>query len=61
MDCMYVVYALDDGFLNPFVHLIFILIEPIIAKDVLCLTKAECHPKMRQDIAAVNKEPVGTT
>ncbi len=33
-DCMHVRYALDDGFLNPFVHLVFILIEPITAKDV---------------------------
>src|SRR5436853_5823177 len=34
LDFMHVRYALDDGFLNPFVHLIFILIEPITAKDV---------------------------
>src|SRR6266446_1527464 len=34
LDCMHVRYALDDGFLNPFVHLVFILIEPITAKDV---------------------------
>src|SRR5260370_17454741 len=34
LDFMHVRYALDDGFLNPFVHLVFILIEPITAKDV---------------------------
>src|SRR5437868_9286955 len=34
LDFMHVRYAFDDGFLNPFVHLVFILIEPITAKDV---------------------------
>src|SRR6266581_7705260 len=34
LDFMHVRYALDYGFLNPFVHLVFILIEPITAKDV---------------------------
>src|SRR6266566_6587083 len=34
LDFMHIRYALDDGFLNPFVHLVFILIEPITAKDV---------------------------
>src|SRR5258706_12496226 len=33
-DCMHVRDALGDGFPNPFVHLVFILIEPITAKDV---------------------------
>ncbi len=31
---MYVSHALGNGFPDPFVHLIFILIEPITAKDV---------------------------
>src|SRR5260221_6396433 len=34
LDFMHVRCALDYGFLNPFVHLVFILIEPITAKDV---------------------------
>ena len=34
MDFMHVRHALDYGFLNPFLHLVFILIEPITAKDV---------------------------
>ena len=34
LDFMHIRYALDDGLLNPFVHLVFILIEPITAKDV---------------------------
>ena len=34
LDFMYVRHALDDGFLNPFVHLVFILIEPVTTKDV---------------------------
>src|SRR5258708_23227926 len=33
LDFMYVCDAFDDGFLNPFVHLVFILIEAITAKD----------------------------
>jgi hypothetical protein len=34
LDFMHVRYALNDGFLNPFIHLVCILIEPITAKDV---------------------------
>src|SRR5260370_32523223 len=34
LDFMHVCHALDDGFVNPFVHLVFILIEPVTAKDV---------------------------
>ena len=34
LDFMHVRYALDDGFMNPFVHLVFILIEPVTTKDV---------------------------
>ena len=34
LDFMHVRHALDDGLLNPFVHLVLILIEPITAKDV---------------------------
>jgi hypothetical protein len=34
LDFMHVRYALDDGLLNPSVHLVFILIEPVTAKDV---------------------------
>jgi hypothetical protein len=36
---MHVRDALDDGLLNPFVHLVFILIEPIAAKDVATIKK----------------------
>src|SRR5579859_6171471 len=31
---MHIGYAFDYGFLNPFVHLILVLIEPITAKDI---------------------------
>src|SRR5581483_8474344 len=34
VDFMHVGYAPGDGFLNPFVHLVFILIKPVTAKDV---------------------------
>ncbi len=34
VDFMHVGYAPGDGFLNPFVHLVFILVEPVTAKDV---------------------------
>ena len=34
VDFMHVCYTLVDGFLDPFVHLIFILVEPVTAKDV---------------------------
>src|SRR5260370_3799403 len=34
LDFMHICHALDDGFLNPFVHLVFILIESVTAKDV---------------------------
>ncbi len=34
LNLMYICYALDNGFLNPLIHLIFILIEPITAKDI---------------------------
>jgi hypothetical protein len=43
LDFMHVRYALEDGFLNPFVHLIFILIEPITAKDVAVSKRWGCH------------------
>src|SRR5260370_37540688 len=42
LDCMHVRYALDDGLLNPFVHLVFILIEPITAKDVATSKRCWC-------------------
>ena len=35
LDFVYVSHALNDGFPNPFVHLVFILIEPVTAKDVV--------------------------
>src|SRR5437763_12588598 len=37
LDFMYVRHALDDSFLNPFVHLVFILREPITAGFLLWL------------------------
>src|SRR2546423_10534384 len=43
LDFMHVRYALDDGFLNPFIHLIFILIEPITAKDVATSKRWWCR------------------
>src|SRR6266568_3479981 len=43
LDFMHVRYALDYGFLNPFVHLIFILIEPITAKDVAMSKRWWCR------------------
>src|SRR5690242_6750826 len=43
LDFMHVRYALDDGFLNPFVHLIFILIELITAKDVATSKRWWCR------------------
>jgi len=43
LDFMYVRYTLDDGFLNPFVHLVFILIEPITAKDVATSKRWRCR------------------
>src|SRR5437773_10954196 len=43
LDFMHVRYALDDGFLNPFVHLVFILIEPITAKNVATSKRWWCR------------------
>src|SRR5437588_12767373 len=43
LDFMHVRYALDDDFLNPFVHLVFILIEPITAKDVATSKRWWCR------------------
>src|SRR6266571_7471085 len=40
---MHVGYALGDGFLNPFVHFIFILIEPVTAKDVAARKRWWCN------------------
>ena len=34
VDFMHVCHTLDDSFVNPFVHLVFILIEPVTTKDV---------------------------
>jgi hypothetical protein len=34
LDFMHICHALDNGFLNPFVHLVFILIESVTAKDI---------------------------
>src|SRR6266852_4581492 len=42
LDFMYVRHALGDGFLNPFVHFIFILIEPVTAKDVAARKRWRC-------------------
>src|SRR2546422_8543083 len=50
LDCMYVRYALDDGLLNPFVHLVFILIEPITTKDVATSKRWWCRsPRVFSD------------
>ena len=50
LDFMHVRYALDDGFLNPFVHLVFILIEPITAKDVATSKRWWCRsPRVFSD------------
>src|SRR5436309_102786 len=43
LDFMHVRDALDDGLLNPFVHLILILIEPITAKDVATSKRWRCR------------------
>src|SRR5258706_9696794 len=42
LDFMHICHALDDGFLNPFVHLIFILIEPVTAKNVAASKRWWC-------------------
>src|SRR5439155_11694528 len=34
LDFLHVCHAFTDGFPNPFVHFIFILVEPVTAKDV---------------------------
>ena len=34
LDFMHICHALDNGFLNPFVHLVCILIESVTAKDI---------------------------
>ena len=50
LDFTYVGYALDYGFLNPFVHLVFILIEPITAKDVAASKRRRCRsPRVFSD------------
>src|SRR6266566_6121777 len=43
LDFMHVRYALDDGFLNPCIHLVFILIESITAKDVATSKRWWCR------------------
>src|ERR1700694_3554836 len=43
LDFMHVRYALDYGFLNPFVHLVFILIESVTAKDVAASKRWWCN------------------
>src|SRR5438270_12732058 len=43
LDFMHVRYAIDDGLLNPFVHLVFILIEPITTKDVATSKRWWCR------------------
>jgi hypothetical protein len=40
---MYIRNALNNSFLNPFVHLVFILIESIAAKDVAAGKRRWCH------------------
>src|SRR5260221_7428187 len=42
LDFMYVCHALDYGFLNPFIHFIFILIESVTAKDVAASKRWWC-------------------
>src|SRR5215469_5504119 len=42
LDFMHVCHALANGFPNPFVHLIFILIEPVTAKDVAASKRWWC-------------------
>src|SRR5258708_475076 len=42
LDFMYICHALDDGFLNPFIHFIFILIESVTAKDVAASKRWWC-------------------
>src|SRR6059058_5478135 len=50
LDFMHIRYALDDGFLNPFVHLVFILIEPITAKDIATSKRWWCRsPRVFSD------------
>ena len=50
MDLMDIRDALEDGFLNPFVHLVFVLIEPIAAKDVAASKGWRCHsPRVCSD------------
>src|SRR6266566_928423 len=50
LDFMHVRYALDYGFLNPFVHLVFILIEPITTKDVATSKRWWCRsPRVFSD------------
>src|SRR6266536_2336032 len=43
LDFMYVCDAFSDGFLNPFVHFVFILIESITAKDVATSKRWWCR------------------
>src|SRR6266568_1202473 len=50
LDFMYVCDAFSDGFLNPFVHLVFILIEPITTKDVATSKRWWCRaPRVFSD------------
>src|SRR6266705_4426964 len=50
LDFMYVCDTFGDGFLNPFVHLVFILIEPITAKDVATSKRWWCRsPRVFSD------------
>src|SRR5258708_8782031 len=43
LDLMHVCPALEDGFMNPFVHFIFILIESVTAKDVAASKRWWCN------------------
>ena len=43
LDFMHIRQALADGFPNPLVHLVFILIEPITAKDVAARKRWWCR------------------
>lgn len=43
LDFMHICYAFDDSLLNPFVHLVFIVIEPVAAEDVTTSKRWRCH------------------
>ncbi len=47
LDFMHICHALDNGFLNPFVHLVCILIESVTAKDIAAGKRWWCpSPRM---------------